>query len=491
MLEDYDRMTRVLRDVFPAAVVNKKVFGFDVFEKLKHYRTRITDDMTSPAFMELLYDSLLACKGDHLFPFDLYPYKDHQYIKEIAAIEEDAIEINHIYWEHFRQKNGHSKRISIALFYHDGAYYSKHDFTCNGIKYKYGMKLLSVDGKTPADILPSIQDYLTLFDFDNHIFYGGVPVGDNFYALMDQDENKSHVFKFEDEHKRIIELSVTGASDVLIHKPDKVIFASGKTVEYFKEKKILYIRIPAMDIKDIPFYIAGIKKNGVNQAINAVVLDIRCNGGGSDLVWRKILATIIRKEYRLHTRIAIKNTMAAKEHEGKQAAFYKKMNDVIYFDDKSKYLNDRIPFLDDEEFLVKETADIIKPDSDSLNIQVPIYVIAHNIYSSSGNLIAFARGADNITSFGTRNPMTIGQGSDIFLMSLPNSKIIFALQTHLDLTGCKTAEDTLHSQMEVEVKMTARERLDYINRDISNISLENALTRYDPYYQKVLELLSS
>lgn len=488
MLEDYDYMTQVLRYVFPAVTVNKKVYGFDVFDKLKFYRTKITEDMTSQRFMELLYYSLLACKGDHLWLFDLYPYKDHQYIKEITSIEEKTIEINHVYWKNFKPKLGHSNYISVHLLYHNGDYYNRYDFTCGGTKYKYGMKLLSVDDKTPAEILPSLQDYFTLFDFDKDIFYGGVPVNNNFYALMSRDRKKSQEFKFEDKNEQVIKLSIADESNIFIHKPDKAIFTLKKTVEYFKEKQILYIRIPEMDEKDIPFYIAEIKKNGTNRKISAVILDIRNNGGGGDLVWRRILESIIRKEYRLQATIAIRNTILAKEHEAKQSAFYKKMNDDIYFDDKNKYIDKKIHFLNNEEFLVKETEDHIKPAADSLNTQAPIYVIAHNIYSSSGNLVAFAKDVDDIISVGTRNPKVIGQGSDIFLKNLPNSKIIFTLQAHLDLTRCKSAEDTLHTKMEVEVEMTAKERLDYINRDISNIPLEEALTKYDPYFKKVLEL---
>lgn len=491
MLEDYDYMVQTVRDMFPSATVNKKVYGIDVFEKLKSYRAGITENMTPHEFIELLYDALLACKGDHLWPFDLYYYKDHKYAKLFtSALNEGAIETNHVYWEYLQPRLERFKSAPVPLLYHDGDYYVRHDFTCNGMKYKSGMKLLTVDGKTPDEILPSIQDRLVLFDFKKRIFYGSLMMGHNFYVLMDDYGKKTQEFKFKNRKGELVELSVASAAMAVIHKPDKAILALGRTVEYFEDSQILYVRIPAMYEGDIPFYLAEIKKYA-GREIRAAVIDIRGNGGGSDSVWRSVLELIIGKKYRWHTKMAIKNTRLARKHEASQLLLYRAIKDGIYFDAKSRYRREEIPFLDNEEFLVKETENRIKPTPDSLNLRVPIYVIAHNIYSSAANLSGFAKRASGITCVGTRNPMISGTGTDSFYISLPNSKIIFVLSGHIDLTGCKTAEDTLHTKMEVEVEMTAKERLDYLNRDISKIPLEEALTQYDPYFKKVLELLNA
>jgi len=148
---------------------------------------------------------------------------------------------------------------------------------------------------------------------------------------------------------------------------------------------------------------------------------------------------------------------------------------------------EKVAFLDNQEFLIYNSSEVLQPAEASLRLNVPIFVIAHDVYSAAGSLTSIAAMTAKITSVGTRNSRVLGRGTTPLLVSLPNSKIIISTEPILDLSGCKTAEDALHTKMEIEVKMTAKERIDYLNLDIEGMPLEEALTSYDPYFKAVLK----
>ena len=498
MLEDFDYMTRILRDVFPAATVNKKVYGIDVFDKLKSYRSRITGNETPEDFAVVLSQALMSCKGSHLFMSDLlFYYRNDKRIRQMfKGITDEAIDLSHAYNIAIQAKlSSFLRRLSIPLLYHQGNYYTMLDFTCKGVNYKHGMLLLSVDGKTPSDAIASTQDWLDSFDCAKGVFYGNCigfsVIADNFYVFMDYN-GKASTFKFQDENGKTVEIIYPAGTGIAsVNRPQSTFPQLKQTVEYLNDKQILYVRIPLMDEKDIAFYQDEIKKKTMLKQPGAIVIDVRSNPGGSDLVWRTILESIIDRELCLTYKSAIKNSSLAKNNELQQ---FEAVENIFGNGEKRPDITkspETVPFLDNEEFIIMEDESILKPAADSLKLQVPIYIIAHDIYSSAGCLLSVAHFKDDIISVGTRNPAILGRGITPLFISLPNSKIIFSVETHLDLTNCQSAEDTLHTKMEVEVEMTAKERLDYINLDISKMPLEEALTQYDPYFKKVLELMNA
>ena len=67
MLEDFDLLVAIVRDVFPATTANKKVYGLDVFSRLQAYRQSITGRETAVEFARLLANAISSCKGSHFW----------------------------------------------------------------------------------------------------------------------------------------------------------------------------------------------------------------------------------------------------------------------------------------------------------------------------------------------------------------------------------------------------------------------------------------
>ena len=79
-------------------------------------------------------------------------------------------------------------------------------------------------------------------------------------------------------------------------------------------------------------------------------------------------------------------------------------------------------------------------------------------------------------------------GIDPFHFTLPHSRYIFIIEPVVDLTNSQTSEDFFHTDVEVEIHPSLDSYLRYENSP-SDIPLEKQLTQYDPFFQKVMEMI--
>jgi hypothetical protein len=71
---------------------------------------------------------------------------------------------------------------------------------------------------------------------------------------------------------------------------------------------------------------------------------------------------------------------------------------------------------------------------------------------------------------------------------LPNSGFTFTIEPVVDLAGAQSAKDVFHTDVEVDVQPTLDQMLAFFNaRQL--VPLEDFLTDYDPFFQKVLTLI--
>ena len=232
-----------------------------------------------------------------------------------------------------------------------------------------------------------------------------------------------------------------------------------------------------MDPQQLPFYRKELGKYR-GQPIRKAVIDIRNNGGGSDDVWGELLSLLVKEKLVLSYALAAKasdiNTNYLARHGfGKGLAKSGKV--------------ERISFLNNQEFRVLRTSAPIEPHADSLKLGCSIFVLSDHVYSSAGSLMDICKQSRQLVSVGLPNSQILGVGIDPFAFSLPNSKIVFLLEPVVDLTGARTAKDTHHNDVEVRIKPTLDQLLDYYGTDAA-LPLEERLNQHDPFFQRVLEL---
>ncbi len=491
MLDDFDFMVAKLRNTFPLAKANQELFGLDVWAKLAEYRAKITGTESPIEYAKLIGDALKACKGNHLWLSGTpYMFRSNPMVKELYSLTDNEIGIS---WSALVQINmlnilGNGP---VRLKYHDGKFYSGVKHTQGQLELPYGSELLSIDGKSPAELLPSVQDKLNRYDFKHRIFYGSAfdQIGDNFYAMLDRESKE---FKFKTPNGDTVTLN-TGLPEVIrAIYPSNSPTSMPKAVQYFADQKMLYIRIPRMNQPDIAFYEKSIIDAGKDNEVRAVVLDVRFNPGGSDLVWIKILSLLTTENITYQTASAALDTPDVR-------AFIKRHIEVIakHFPgasgrDPSKVdemTGEELPFFGDGKFLVTTGQGNIAPAENSLKLSCPIYLLVEDIYSSAGGLLAVANRLESMISVGLPNPVSLGKGIDPLQMALPNSGLIFSVEISADISGCKTAADTFHGGVEVPVEMTGPEYLEYWNTDTGKDRTDWLLTK-DPFMRKVLDLIA-
>ena len=487
--DDFDCLIRHVSMLCPARQLNRQVFRFDLLQKLDQHGSLLKSPTSRYDFFLSVCRALEACKANHLATFDLYPYRAEELVQTVLKGDEDALEMSHRYWNRLRENA--SPTPAFHLFYHRGDYYTKFDFTYQGKTYASGLKLLSIDHRPVGDIVAANQDSLLKFDFSARTFYGGSNyrmIGDQFYLLEEEAFDRNPVFTFSDQENRECRFRYEDVKrNAVWHLPEMV--SSQPTVEYFERERCLFLKIPAMSVSDREFYLAEMEKCREKQ-IDLVIFDIRGNGGGSDLLWQPILQNLCAKTLEWEEELAILDNPAAVEAEFKYRTFYEELPDGLAWKIVEDNRIKRIPFLNNQQFRVKRIRKTMEPSSRSLKLNVPFFILAENIYSSAGNFVALARHFDFLTSIGPRNPISLGEIPDPFFFVLPHSKIVISVEISLDISHVRTAEDILHSEMEVNVEPSFSERLHFFksNHYACEQDGERKLNCDDPFIKKALQL---
>ncbi len=494
MQEDFDFLLRKMEETFPLDEVNRQVFGLDFRQVLNSYRMKIREDMSIFEFMELVTNALNDCKGNHLWTADIhallggYPAAG-QIVAEFIAptVESGAIEITHSL--SLLANLGKPSGV-LTLRYWGGEYYNRMPLVWEKKEYPAGMKLIAIDGEAVAAVLARLQPHLSAYDLDKKLFIGQsfTRVNHNIYLLCNNAKNLTFLAK--DGEEVIVDLSSFNRKmqKTLSSTPLRIT----KSVRYLKDQEILYIRIPQMLINETGFYLKEIKEQGKDRNIRAVVLDVRGNAGGSDNVWLEILQALIHKEYSYTTKMAFVNSESIRSYLEYHAAVVRK-----FFPEKADSFvaatqdmeEATIPFLGNRTFLVSSSPHRLTPSPDSLRLDCPVYIIAHDIYSSTGGLVSVAAQLDFMTSVGLPSTDSLGKGIDPLFYSLPHSKIIFSNSPEIDLTNCQSAFDVLHLRMENELNLSAEEYFNYLNSQLPD-NPEEFLTRHDPFFRRIRELLN-
>jgi hypothetical protein len=393
---------------------------------------------------------------------------------------EDIVRIHQVYYTHLlTRKPSYTVRLNVPLIYYQGDYYVQYDFSFEDSVFVRGLKVETCNGITPDDIVAGHQDGLAMLPWD---FTYGKFYDTRFYAMGDHTFNESLDFVFGTPDGETVQASFPLDGTVTFNAPSR---ESGRKVEYLPESQLLYIRIPSMNTEDIPFYEDGILREGRSggrqaRQVQAAVVDIRNNGGGSDLVWNSVLNKLLDHPVSHEMRYAVLNTNTVRSYISRHH-----FASAILQSGRPE----TIDFLGEDEYLTTTARRTLSPASDS--VRVPkIYVLSDNVYSSAGSLTTLAGSIETMVSVGYTNPHILGIGIDPFHFSLPHSSYAFTIEPVIDITNCSSPVDVFHANVEVEVRPPLEEVLDFYNQPMEG-SLEDFLTGYDPVFQEVLHLMEA
>ena len=354
--------------------------------------------------------------------------------------------------------------LDLPLIFADGRYVVYSDFTYRGERVGRGTTLTSYNGE---DITAFIRTHLEDVRPVRTTRTGGV-YSTRFYRAGPD------TFRLGLSDGRELTMQLADSITWTARRAHEITYFSQPKarVVLFAEQHVLYIGIPMMDEELV---------DGINAQVDAVVrsgakfdriaIDIRGNGGGSDLTWRRILAHLTRRELQLSLDLRMKDTPAARlryHHDVPPPAspvallgglpYWVHNNDVIRFD----------------------------PDSMSLGFEGPILVLRDAyIYSSAANFATFANADPQLTTVGEATGLVGGSQMEPLFFKLDHSGIVFRLEPALDFAGVRTLGDFAHNEVEVEFPPSVE---DYHRRATyaGDLFDREYLIRHDPLFRYVV-----
>jgi C-terminal processing protease CtpA/Prc len=229
---------------------------------------------------------------------------------------------------------------------------------------------------------------------------------------------------------------------------------------------------------EIDNYKSEIIKQQGNQ-IEKVVIDVRGNKGGSDIVWQEIISMIINKPIHYQQHLAFRDNELVKKKLTQSGIKYTKDD----MDDNPLYIGNNI-------FFCLHGEQIIKPSENSLLYDGNIYVIVDDkCFSSTLAFSAVCQNVEQLITVGMPSGYFGGQGVTPLYFMLPNSKLVFRVECSLDINqvNLNNPEDFYHANVEIPVHMTIDEKIQVYYYD-GEFYKEDFLYNIDPIFKEVLKL---
>ena len=495
MQNDFDYLIKMVKESYPKLYMSKELYNIDIIKILESYRDKVTGKESPAEFMALLGKATSSCKGDHFNCMDFYYSKDYKvgnayYPRYYSGLfSNEDIAITHAYCQAYSKLEKSKSKFNLPLYYRNLNYYVMYDFYFNKQKFPAGARLVSYNNKSVPELLKANQDKMDSFDFTNKVFYSDK---DFVQQVTDYKLPKLN-FVFEDKNKKQYTLNIK-KTDSCTFAPDHrnriavLDHLDARRVSYFERDKVLYIRLPRMNSYAAAFYKQRILEESKNRELHAIVIDIRNNGGGSDMTWYKLISYLVAEKFSFKSKLGLKNTAAVHKYLHNRRA-----TNNCYSQLQIK--PEKIAFLNNEDFYISEGHATLNPDADSIRFNGPVYILCERIYSSAGSFMMSAEFSDQFTSIGPTNYIDLGRGMDPIAFALPNSRIIIRFGCDIDLTNCKNIKDTAHIENEVPLEVINTRAFHYnsLSEAPKGLTVEQQadwlLQNKDKFYKKAMELM--
>jgi Peptidase family S41 len=460
MYHDYDVLVKALLEISPQYEFRKKITGTDIKVFYRENRKKIESIKSHEAFYRLIR-SLISANQDSHTSVLRSDYLSPAIFKQFG-VSDSAIS-NSKGWTYFYNKINSGNRLNFQFRYIDGKYYNVVPFTYHGKYYHSGLEITDCNGLPINQYVNSLYPYLVMkWDFVHHIYFA-----DAFFKSFNLSSTDQLTLNFKGDATPagfIVGDSVMLANQAVAVAP-KV-----KKFIWFADQKILYIRMPAMEVADTDYYASEILKYR-NYKIDKIVIDIRDNGGGSDYVWRRLVSNII-------TEPIIYNVVTLANHNDRVIKLLKGLFDAT--------TTIKVPFLNDLEFYADNNQlDTIPMSDSSIKFNGKVFILQNkNNYSSAGAFLAIGNRVKNFYTLGEPTGTQLGLGINPLIAELPESGIVYRVEPIVEYTDVKAPEDIFHNKVKIPVILTLQNVQDIIQA--TDRYSGSFLLNKDPMFRKVL-----
>jgi len=468
MLEDFDHFIETVVKFSPQTPVRKAVTGIDPLEELQKIRKRISQIKSTAEFATLMESAITVLQDGHSSMLRPRSYPN-DYLKELG-ISDSAISVfPHYHKSRMAGRSG--KKFNLQLKYLSGEYYNIGSFNHNGKTFESGWRLSKINGEKATDFVSALYPYLyrMRWDYVNRRYYS-----ERFYRAFNFGPDSIFELTFEDGTRDTVTGIFPLGQEISYENKDtdESQYNSYK-VDYFPDEKILYVRIPRMNLDYVEHYPEEIKAKASGEPVRKIIFDIRNNPGGADNVWVDALSAVIAEP------IDFELLLLANNYEEVKAK---------YPEESENWGTYTPSFLEGYKYAVFASGPRkIEPSPESLNYDGPIYILQNDgIYSSAGAFVAIGLLADNISTVGQNTGWLLGRGINPVVFELPNSKILYRIEPVIDFQNANSAIDVYHDTVEIHVPLTIEDYLMRINYD-GDVYGKEFLFKHDTVFQKALK----
>lgn len=490
MYKDYLYLIQIMEQINPQIEVRKIVEKNDIVSVLKNHKSKIDGINNKLEFYSFINQSLSLCNDGHTnilhipgyYPNIKKTIKRQGYSKQILQGNEN-------YYRKNVRPNKNNTKLNLFTKYINGNYYTLVDFISKQDTIKSGSLVKKINEIQVDEFVNTQKQYIKLkWDFVRKKYYSN-----NFYKSKSLDSIFSLTIEYKNSENTYFfnrNKEVKFLKSINSYIPNYVlngdIISGSNYFKYLPDSKSLYIKLQAMRYADRNTFPRKIRKEAKSLKLNHVIIDIRGNFGGSDLLWQNILKSIIDKPIYTDYKIAFRNSSLVQK-------FIK--NRIIKKNKKNTLKEETLSFLNNKTFFIKEYKNLsIKPYSNSLKYNGKIFIIFdEDSFSSSLALVAFAEYNEKIISIGIPYGQLGGRGSTPIPIVLPQSKIIFTIPRTIDISNAKNAKDCYHAIPEVSINISPKKYIEYFQKikfkyvPLNTIPSENEMINYDPWIMKVIK----
>ncbi len=449
MYMDYDSLRMVLHKYWPHGEVQRLVTGYDACGRIDELRGAIDTVTCEAGFFSVIMQMMFACNDQHV------SMSWEPWCREESAITNE--------WSKRYYTFGYDQKRAVK--YVGGRYYT----------------LRQVDAETGEEVVPSGARLLAVGGIPIDEYAAGANMRMQANTLWDWERGKFYTVDLNDPRTigaadrntwtirhggRTRTVDLDGTRTEVRTSPN----AGFSGVKYFERDGILFVRLPSMS-PQVSAEICGQIEAYADRSINKVVIDVRGNGGGSDMAWMELLAAITDRTIAPDCRMAFKERWRA-EGSGANAERVVYGRDTLY---------------------AVAGPDKIEPSERSLRYGGKIYVIfdADRCYSSTGSLLSACAVDDRLVSVGQRSGFLLGVGTTPMPGFLDHSKIVYRIPLALEVTGAREGhpEDCYMGRVDVEVPVRSFRKFyaPYYDTD-EDIYGEEFLYKHDACFRRILRL---
>ena len=451
MIQDIDFLYNAIKEVCPNLDIRKKVTGTDLYAELDNLRVSSSKINTFEEFYYLASKMLILSQDQHNNLVSFAPKEKNHYISNKAKRISEVCEFT--FDKHQPNNCTDVTYINGECFFHEDI----SNMENLEIMIPYSAKLLAINDIPIDEYIQKWNrkvDSSIRWDFKNNKYYTNrlyqpyfTGLSDDIYTITYSLNDSTQTINMNVSHG----IAGRAYSDSSV---DKVL--------YFTDKDILYIRIAQMDFQKIKFYQQEIRKYH-DKKIKKIIIDIRDNGGGSDLVWTNVLSAIIDKPITIEEKLYLRNSPLVIDYmENIRKAKINTQNPV------------KLANIENGSFIDISGKKTISPSKNSINFEGKIYVLVnHKCFSSALAFSAFCNRTDKLITVGQPTNSIGGTGITPFFFTLPNSKLIFEISPTLDATNVEKADDYYDNYTEI-----------YVPLSLNDVKIEQEYTgeRYNKYF---------